>query len=141
MSRQSNRREFLQASAAIGIGSWIGAGAAAQESGLPNDQADTRPSGAGNQGGAKTSGWKVYIMTDMEGVAGVLDFENWCKPESRYYELGKELLTLEVNAAIEGFSRGGATEFLVADGHGYGGINPKQQQAIAAAGPAQSKGI
>ena len=70
-------------------------------------------------------------MTDMEGVAGVLDSENWCRPESRYYEMGKELLTLEVNAAIEGFARGGATEFLVADGHGHGGINPKLLDARA----------
>ena len=36
----------------------------------------------------------VYIMTDMEGVAGVLDFEQWTSPESRYYDLGKEFLTL-----------------------------------------------
>ena len=68
---------------------------------------------------------KIAIMTDMEGVAGVLDFDNWCKPDGRYYELGREFLTAEVNAAIEGFVRAGATEFLVADGHGYGGINPK----------------
>jgi D-aminopeptidase len=67
----------------------------------------------------------MYIMTDMEGVAGLIDSENWCKPESRYYDLGKEFLTLEVNAAIEGFARAGITEFLVADGHGHGGINPK----------------
>lgn len=74
---------------------------------------------------ASVRGKRIYIMTDMEGVAGVLDSENWCKPEGRYYEQGKELLTGEVNAAIEGFARGGATEFLVADGHGHGGINPK----------------
>ena len=73
----------------------------------------------------------VYIMTYMEGVAGVLDFENWTSPESRYYDLGKEFLTLEVNAAIEGFARGGATEFLVADGHGHGAINPKLLDARA----------
>jgi D-amino peptidase len=73
----------------------------------------------------------VYIMTDMEGVAGVLDFENWTSPESRYYDLGKEFLTLEVNAAIEGLARGGATEFLVADGHGHGAINPKLLDARA----------
>ena len=73
----------------------------------------------------------VYIMTDMEGVAGVLDFEQWTSPESRYYDLGKEFLTLEVNAAIEGFARGGATEFLVADGHGHGAINPKLLDARA----------
>ncbi len=64
-------------------------------------------------------------MTDMEGVAGVLDFENWCEPKGRYYELGKEFLTAEVNAAIAGFVRAGATEFLVVDGHGHGGINLK----------------
>ncbi len=68
---------------------------------------------------------KIYIMTDLEGVAGVLDFENWCRPESRYNELAKEFLTLEVNAAVEGFFEGGADEIFVADGHGSGGINPK----------------
>jgi D-amino peptidase len=74
---------------------------------------------------APAAGSSVYIMTDMEGAAGILDFENWCSPESRYYEMAKEFLTLEVNAAIEGFARGGATEFLVADGHGHGAVNPK----------------
>ncbi|MBU0714339.1 MAG: M55 family metallopeptidase [Verrucomicrobia bacterium] len=67
---------------------------------------------------------RIYIMTDLEGVAGVCDSENWCRPEGRYYEFGKELLTREVNAAIEGFMSAGATGFLVADGHGAGAINP-----------------
>jgi D-aminopeptidase len=39
--------------------------------------------------------------------------------------MAREFLTLEVNAAIEGFAQGGATEFLVADGHGHGAIHPK----------------
>ena len=103
MSGQRNRREFLKAGAALGVGSWVTGSAHAGQK---------RPT-------------SVYIMTDMEGVAGILDSEQWCSPESRYYDLGKEFLTLEVNAAIEGFARGGATEFLVADGHGWGGINPK----------------
>jgi len=68
---------------------------------------------------------RVYIMTDLEGVAGVLDHENWCRPESRYYELAKEFLTLEVNAAVDGFFQAGAEYILVADGHGPGAINPK----------------
>ncbi|MFQ6079086.1 MAG: M55 family metallopeptidase [Thermodesulfobacteriota bacterium] len=68
---------------------------------------------------------KLYIMTDLEGVAGILDFENWCTPDSRYYEMAKEFLTLEVNAAVDGFMAGGATEIVVADGHGHGAINPK----------------
>ncbi len=69
---------------------------------------------------------KIFIMTDLEGVAGVLDHENWCNMlTSRYNDLAREFLTLEVNAAIEGFFRAGATEILVADGHGSGGLNPK----------------
>lgn len=66
---------------------------------------------------------KIYIMTDLEGVAGVINFDDWCLPKSRYYETAKDLLTGEVNAAIEGFFAGGATEIVVSDGHGDGGIN------------------
>ena len=72
---------------------------------------------------------KVYIMTDMEGVAGIIEHDNWCQPPERggpgrYYDLGRELLTREVNAAIQGLYQGGATEILVSDGHGAGGIAP-----------------
>ena len=35
---------------------------------------------------------RVYIMTDLEGVAGVIDSENWCHTDSRYYEMAKEFL-------------------------------------------------
>lgn len=66
---------------------------------------------------------KVYIMTDMEGVAGVLNHDDWVTPSGPYYENGKELLTLEINSAAEGFFDAGADEILAADGHGYGGIN------------------
>lgn len=68
---------------------------------------------------------RIYLMTDLEGVAGVIDSENWCLPGAPYYEMGKEFLTLEVNAAVEGFFVGGAQEVVVADGHGPGAINPK----------------
>lgn len=74
---------------------------------------------------------KIGLMTDMEGVAGVLDFENWCYPNGRYFEIGREFLTLEANAAIDGFFKAGATEVMVIDGHGYGGINPKLLDARA----------
>jgi len=66
---------------------------------------------------------RVFIMTDVEGSAGVQDSTNWCFETGRYYSKARELLTMEVNAAIEGFLAGGATEILVADGHGYGAIN------------------
>lgn len=67
----------------------------------------------------------VYIMTDMEAVAGVLNSLDWCYPNGRYYDLGRELLTLETNAAIEGFIAAGAKRITVCDGHGWGGINPR----------------
>lgn len=67
---------------------------------------------------------RIYLMTDLEGVAGVLNSKDWCLPESRYYEQARDLLTHEVSAAVDGFIAGGATEVLVADGHGAGGINP-----------------
>lgn len=66
---------------------------------------------------------KVYLMTDLEGVAGVLDIANWCCNNSRYYNLAKKLLTDEVNAAIDGFFAAGADEVVVQDGHGTGAID------------------
>ncbi len=66
---------------------------------------------------------KIYLATDIEGVSGVLNFKDYCSPGSMYYEMSKRLLTLEVNAAVEGFFRGGATEITVLDGHGPGAIN------------------
>jgi len=68
---------------------------------------------------------KLYIMTDLEGVAGVLNFQEWTGPGKPYYEVAKEFLTMEVNAAVDGFFEGGVTEILVADGHGPGAINVK----------------
>jgi D-amino peptidase len=68
-------------------------------------------------------GMKIFVMTDIEGVCGIVNFDDWALPQGRYYEEGKKLLTLEVNAAIDGFLAAGATEILVADGHGHGAIN------------------
>ncbi|HPP30768.1 MAG TPA: M55 family metallopeptidase [bacterium] len=68
---------------------------------------------------------RIHIMTDLEGVAGVVDFETQTENSGRYYEKAKELLTAEVNAAVEGAMRAGATEVLVCDGHGAGGIIPE----------------
>ena len=66
---------------------------------------------------------KVYIMTDIEGVAGVLNAEDWIYRDSRYLERGRALLAGEVNAAIRGLFDAGADEVVVVDGHGSGGIN------------------
>lgn len=69
---------------------------------------------------------KLYMMTDLEGVAGVINFQDWTGPRKPYYELAREFLTAEVNAAIDGFFEGGATEMLIADGHGPGAVNIHQ---------------
>lgn len=65
-------------------------------------------------------------MTDLEGVAGVLNFQEWTGPGKPYYGLAREFLTSEVNAAVDGFFEGGAREILVADGHGPGAVNMDQ---------------
>ncbi len=65
---------------------------------------------------------KVLMMTDLEGVAGVVTFEQDSYPTGQYYETAKRLLTAEVNAAVDGLMEAGATEVLVLDMHGPGGI-------------------
>ena len=66
---------------------------------------------------------RLYIMTDLEGVAGVRNFAEWTGPGKLYYDLARELLTEEVNAAIDGFFAGGVDSILVADGHGPGALD------------------
>jgi D-amino peptidase len=60
---------------------------------------------------------KVFISCDMEGVAGIVDWEQ-CRPGGSAYAEGCELLLGEVNAAITGAIDGGATDILVNDSHG-----------------------
>jgi len=67
---------------------------------------------------------KIYLMTDMEGVSGIINSGDYASPDSRYYGNALELTTMEVNAAVDGLLEGGATEILVVDGHGHGAINP-----------------
>jgi D-amino peptidase len=67
---------------------------------------------------------RIYIVTDMEGVCGVLNHDDWVMPAGKHYEEGKRLLTLETNAAAAGFFAAGADEISVLDGHGAGGILP-----------------
>lgn len=60
---------------------------------------------------------KVFISSDMEGTAGVVDWDQ-VRPGGTRYEHFVSLLTAEVNAAIDGATAGGADEFLVNDSHG-----------------------
>jgi D-amino peptidase len=59
---------------------------------------------------------KVFLSTDMEGTAGVVDWEQ-CVGDGPQAAAGRRLLLAEVNAAIEGAVAGGATEIVVNDSH------------------------
>jgi D-amino peptidase len=59
---------------------------------------------------------KVFISSDIEGAAGIVDWEQVRGPGAEY-ELGRRLLTDEVNAAIDGAVEAGASHLLVNDAH------------------------
>lgn len=59
---------------------------------------------------------KIFISSDMEGAAGVVDWDQ-CRPAGAQYGYFRGLLQGEVNAAIEGARGAGASEFLVNDSH------------------------
>jgi D-amino peptidase len=59
---------------------------------------------------------RVYLSVDMEGVSGIVDWEQ-CVAGGDDYQVGRELLIGEVNAAIEGALAAGATQFTINDAH------------------------
>lgn len=66
---------------------------------------------------------RIMLMTDLEGVAGVKNSEDWCHIYSLFYGTACRLLTEEVNAAVDGLFAGGAKYIQVADGHGCGAVD------------------
>jgi len=66
---------------------------------------------------------KVYLMTDLEGVAGVYTWENRDDTSLENHERRcrqRRWLAREVSAAADGLFAAGATEVIVNDGHGAG---------------------
>ena len=63
---------------------------------------------------------RIFVLGDLEGAAGVVDFHQQTYSDARYYEQAKRLSTLEVNALVEGVLEGGAQEVWFLDGHGPG---------------------
>ena len=59
---------------------------------------------------------KVFISADMEGTAGVTDWDQ-VLPQHLDYARFRRLMTEEVNAAILGALEAGAKEILVNDSH------------------------
>lgn len=60
---------------------------------------------------------KVFISVDMEGITGVVNWEDVSR-DGKDYEYFRKIMTKETNAAIEGALAAGATEILVRDSHG-----------------------
>jgi len=63
---------------------------------------------------------RVLIMTDMEGVSGIVSWKQ-VGGGAEMYEEGRRLYTEEINAAVRGAKAAGATEIVVVDCHGAGG--------------------
>ncbi len=67
--------------------------------------------------GHTQQGLKVFISVDMEGISGVINWEDVSR-DGKDYDLFRRFMTEETNAAIEGAIEAGATEILVRDSHG-----------------------
>ncbi len=60
---------------------------------------------------------KVFISVDMEGVAGLIHWDETSEGGADY-PMFRKLMTQETNAAIAGALEAGATEIVVRDSHG-----------------------
>ena len=64
---------------------------------------------------------KIFIVCDSEGGSGIVEY--WSRnvpPGHPRFQEYRELMTRDINAAIEGCFQAGATEVVVSD-DGYGG--------------------
>ena len=62
---------------------------------------------------------KVHVISDMEGVGGIVKSQQTNAGEAMFEE-GRKLYTGEINAAVRGAKAAGATEIVVMDCHGAG---------------------
>ena len=66
---------------------------------------------------------RIYILTDLEGVAGVQRWQQ-TREQGPQKEQAVRLLTAEVNAAVDGIlDVDSQADIVVLDGHGNGGID------------------
>ncbi len=63
---------------------------------------------------------RVHVIGDMEGVAGIVKWQQTSGGE-KLYEEGRVLYTEEINAAVRGAKAAGGSEIVVVDNHGAGG--------------------
>ena len=63
------------------------------------------------------SGKKIFISADMEGISGI-SASDQLSATGAEYNRSRKMMADDVNAAIRGARRGGATEIVVNDSHG-----------------------
>ncbi len=59
---------------------------------------------------------RIYISADGEGITGLVNSQEMYPGEPEY-AFGRRMMTADVNAAVEGAFRGGATDVVVNDAH------------------------
>jgi D-amino peptidase len=64
----------------------------------------------------------AFIITDLEGTAGVTSFNGQTRPDARYLDRSRRLASAEVNAAVDALVERGVDDILVLDGHGCEGL-------------------
>jgi D-amino peptidase len=91
----------------------------------PADQSDAVPEGpwAIEDYAQPQEGLRVLVIHDMEGLAGQSDPSSF-DFGTALYPTAQEWLAADVNAVVDGLFAGGATEVLIADGHGSGNPDP-----------------
>jgi len=62
---------------------------------------------------------KLLIAADMEGITGVVRWEQVTPGDAEYLRF-RHIMTADVNAAIQGAAEAGANDILVTDGHWNG---------------------
>jgi D-amino peptidase len=67
---------------------------------------------------------RVLVLYDMEGLSGEDDWRQFSFGYPEQYAKGRQLLTDDMNATIEGLAAAGATKIDVVDGHGSGNQEP-----------------
>lgn len=64
----------------------------------------------------------AFIITDLEGTAGVTSFAGETRPDARYLDRSRRLATAELNSAVDALVERGVEDILVLDGHGCEGL-------------------
>lgn len=102
----------------------LAAVAACQQSGAPeSDSMPSTPWTLADNAPQTEDGIRILVIHDMEGLSGQSDPSSF-DFGTDLYPKGQEWLAADLNAVVDGLFAGGATEVVIADGHGSGNPDP-----------------